>query len=82
MTEGPQGTFTIHYAQDKRENPEGRGCWHQGGSDNDYLADKDGCYTTARKVCSNSLAELLAWAEQENVKIKKCRNCNTAKFPL
>ena len=82
MTEGPAGTFTIHYAQDMRENPEGRGCWHQGGSGNDYRADKDGCYTTARKVCSNSLAELIAWAEQGGFKTKKCGHCNTKKFPF
>jgi hypothetical protein len=82
MTEGPIGTFTIHYAQDKRENGDGRGCWHQGGSGNDYRADKGGCYTAARKVCSNSVAELIAWAKQHGHKAKKCGHCNTTEFPF
>ena len=82
MTEGPAETFTIHYTQDKRENPEGRGCWHQGGSDNDYRADKGGCYTTAQKVCSNSLTELIAWAKRGGFETKKCRHCNTKEFPF
>jgi hypothetical protein len=82
MTERPAGTFTIHYAQDKRENPEGRGCWHQGGSGNNFRADKDGCYTTARKVCSSSVAELIAWAKQGGFKTSKCGHCNTKEFPF
>ena len=82
MTEGPSGTFTIHYAQDKRENSMGRGCWHQGGSDNAYRADKDSCYTTARKICSNSVAELIAWAKVSGFKTKKCGHCNTKEFPF
>jgi hypothetical protein len=58
MTESATGRFTIHYAQDRRENLAGRGCMHNGGSDNAYMEDKDSCYTAARKVCSNNLAEL------------------------
>jgi hypothetical protein len=61
MSEGDPRQFTIHYAQDKRENPAGRGCMHTGGSDIGYLEDKNRCYTTARKVCSDSFAELIAW---------------------
>ncbi|OYV66381.1 MAG: hypothetical protein B7Z74_11220 [Deltaproteobacteria bacterium 21-66-5] len=63
MTEGAAGQFTIHYTQDQRENAARRGCSHQGGSDNEYLQDKDSCYTTAKKVCSNDLADLIAWAK-------------------
>jgi hypothetical protein len=82
MTEGPPGTFTIHYAQDRRENPEGRSCWHQGGSGNDYRADKGGCYTTARKTCYNSVAELIAWAREGGFRTQKCGHCNTKRFPF
>ncbi len=82
MTEGSAGKFTIHYAQDTRENSEGRGCWHQGGSGNDYGSDKDGCYTTARKVCSNSLTDLIDWAKQGGFETKNCAHCNTKKFPF
>jgi hypothetical protein len=82
MTESAPGQFTIHYTQDKRENPAGRGCMHQGGSDNEYLGDKDGCYTTARKVCSNSLAELLAWAIEHGFATKNCNHCDTNRFPF
>ena len=33
----------------------------------EYLEDKGGCYTTARKVCSNNLAELIAWATEQEL---------------
>jgi hypothetical protein len=82
MTEGPAGVFTIHYAQDRRENPVGRGCWHQGGSGNEYRADKGGCYTSAKKVCSNSLAELRAWASDRGYETKNCAHCDTRDFPF
>jgi predicted HNH restriction endonuclease len=82
MTEGDAGQFTIHYTQDKRENLAGRGCVHQGGSDNDYLGDKDGCYTTARKVCSDSLAKLIAWAAENGFTTKNCKHCDTTRFPF
>lgn len=82
MTEGPAGVFTVHYAQDKRENDSGRGCWHQGGSSNRYRADKGGCYTTARKVCSKSLADLHAWAKNAGFKTKNCGHCDTRAFPF
>jgi hypothetical protein len=80
MTEAAPGQFTIHYTQDRRENAAGRGCGHQGGSDNDYLEDKGGCYTTARKVCSNSLAELIAWARENGYTAKHCKHCDTGRF--
>ncbi len=82
MTESTVGIFTIHYTQDKRKNSAGRGCMHQGGSDNEYLEDKDGCYTTARKVCSNSLAELIAWATENGFTTKNCKHCDTKRFPF
>jgi hypothetical protein len=82
MTESAPGHFTIHYAQDKRENPAGRGCMHQGGSDNVYREDKGGCYTTARKVCSNSLAALLAWARENGYTLKTCKDRDTPRFPF
>src|SRR5438128_904825 len=62
MTESTANQFTIHYTQDRRENTSGRGCMHQGTSDFLYLEDKGGCYTTARKVCSNNFLDLVAWA--------------------
>lgn len=82
LTEGPKGSFRSHWAQDKRENPFGRGCIHQGGSKNAYRADKSGCYTTAKKVCSDSLPELLEWASQQSATIKSCQHCDTQKFPF
>jgi hypothetical protein len=80
MTESAAGQFTIHYAQDKRENSAGRGCRHQGVSDNEYM--EDGCYTKARKVCSNSLAELIAWATERGFTTKNCKHCDTKQFPF
>lgn len=82
MTESAPEQFTIHYAQDKRENTEGRGCMHQGVSDIAYLEDKDGCYTRARKVCSSSFAELIAWAAENGFTTKSCKHCDTARFPF
>jgi hypothetical protein len=82
MTESAPGQFTIHYTQDKRENAAGRGCIHQGGSDNEYLDDKDSCYTTAPKVCSSSLAELVAWATEHGAITKNCKHCDTKEFPF
>jgi hypothetical protein len=82
MTEGPAGQFTIHYTQDKRENPIGRGCMHQGGSENAYQEDKGGCYTSARKVCSNDIAELITWAKEHGYVTKNCKHCHTKKFPF
>ena len=34
LTEGPVCQFRLHWAQDKRDNSQGRGCIHQGGSSN------------------------------------------------
>jgi hypothetical protein len=82
MTENAAGQFTVHYTQDNRENSAGRGCMHQGGSDVEYLEDKNGCYTTARKVCSNSLAELVAWAIEKGFTTKNCKHCDTKPFPF
>jgi len=81
MTESGPRQFTIHYTQDKRENRVGRGCIHQGGGDNEYLVD-DGCYTRARKVCSDSLAELIAWATEHGFASKNCKDCDTERFPF
>lgn len=82
MTEGPKARFTVHYTQDKRENLQGRGCIHQGGSGNRYLQDKNGCYTTARKVCSESYGELLSWATTNSFTTKSCKHCDTRRFPF
>src|SRR5262249_28534230 len=70
MTEGGAGQFTVHYTQDKRENAAGRGCIHQGVSDIDYREDKGGCYTAARKVCSDNVAALVLWAAENGFMTK------------
>ncbi len=82
MSEGAGGVFTIHWTQDKRENPLGRGCQHQGISSIAYKEDKDSCYTRARKVCAESLAELIAWARQQHYQTKNCQHCDTRAFPF
>lgn len=82
MTEGSKGVFTIHWTQDKRENSQGRGCHHQGGSGNRYREDKGGCYTAARKVCSDKLNELVAWIDKNSAKAKTCLHCDTRTFPF
>jgi hypothetical protein len=82
MSENAPGQFTIHYTQDKRESPTGRGCMHQGTSENEYQEDKGSCYTTARKVCSDNLAELVAWAKENGYEVKGCKHCDTVRFPF
>jgi len=82
MTQSASRQFTIHYTQDKRENPAGRGCTHQGGSGIAYLEDKNGCYTAAKKVCSSSLAELAAWAAEHGFTTRNCTHCDTKRFPF
>ena len=82
MTETAPGRFSIHYAHDQRENSAGWGCMHQGCSDNDCHEDKGGCYTTARKVCSESLAELTDWARENGYTTRSCKHCDTARFPF
>src|SRR5438046_1631625 len=82
MTEGSQGVFTIHWTQDRHENGAGRGCHHQGVSSNRYREDKGGCYTADRKICSDSLDELLAWAAERKYGCKNCGHCDTRKFPF
>ena len=82
LSESAAGLFTAHYAQDRRENPTGRGCMHQGCSDNEHAEDKGGCYTTARKVCSDSLAELIAWAAERGYSATSCKHCDTSRFPF
>lgn len=82
MTEAAAGQFTIHYTQDKRDNAAERGCIHQGGSSNKYGEDKLACYTTARKVCSNSFAELIVWARKYGFNTKKCKHCDSTQFPF
>ena len=82
MSQSAAGQFTIHYTQDKRENSAGRGCMHNGVSDIGYLEDRDGCYTTARKVCSNSLTELKAWVTEHGFTTKNCKDCDSKRFPF
>jgi hypothetical protein len=82
LTEATKSLYRMHWAQDKRENEAGRGCIHQGGSGNEYRADKGGCYTTARKVCSNSAADLRKWALSNDVELKSCAHCDTKRFPI
>jgi hypothetical protein len=82
LTEGPKGQFRMHWALDKRESSLGRGCGHQGGSGNEFGADKGGCYTTARKVCSNSAGELRDWAKANNAIVRSCSHCDTSRFPI
>ena len=82
MTEKAQRTFLIHWTHDKRENAQGRGCQHQGVSSIRYLEDKDSCYTTARKICSESFAELLEWASKNLSTTKACSHCATRRFPF
>jgi len=82
LAEGPAGFFRMHWTQDKRENELGRGCAHQGGSGNPFRGDKNGCYTKARKVCSNDARELRTWAELNGATIKPCAHCDTSRFPF
>lgn len=82
MTEKGAGTFVVHYTQDKRENSSGRGCIHQGTSGVRYLEDKGGCYTMARKVCSRDLGSLLSWADQNGFVARRCKHCDTRRFPF
>jgi hypothetical protein len=82
MTEGSGNIFTVHWTQDKRENPNGRGCNHQGVSGNAYQADKNSCYTAAKKVCSDSLQDLIAWANENSAFTKPCAHCDTRKHPF
>jgi hypothetical protein len=82
MTESARGAFTVHYAQDKRDNGSGRGCAHQGGSDNRFREDKDGCYTSERKVCSEAYAELIVWAKTNSFVTRNCKHCDTRRFPF
>lgn len=81
LTESANGVFTAHWTQDARENSLGRGCIHQGVSETEYREDKGGCYTTATKVCSDSLPELLDWATRNSAVVKNCLHC-TRKFPF
>jgi hypothetical protein len=55
---------------------------HQGCSVIGYLEDKGSCYTRARKVCSNNLAELIAWAKENGSTMKSCKHCDTTGFPF
>ncbi len=82
MSEKPDGTFVVHWSQDKRENSQGRGCSHQGVSSIKYGEDKNGCYTAARKACAESLDALLAWANENNRVTKSCSHCDTKRFPF
>lgn len=82
LTQKSKRLFIAHWAQDKRENAQGRGCMHQGGSDNECWEDKGSCYTTAMKVCSDNLFELLDWAAERSASVKNCLHCDTRKFPF
>ena len=53
---------------------------HQGTSRVKYMEDR--CYTKARKVCSNSLAELIAWATEHGFTTKNCKHCDSKRFPF
>jgi len=53
---------------------------HQGVSTIEYPQDKDGCYTTARKVCSNNLADLIGWGRERGFETKNCKHCDTKRF--
>ena len=46
------------------------------------MIKEDGCYTRARKVCSNSLPELVAWATENGFATKNCGHCDTKRFPF
>ena len=82
LSEKTKGRFVAHWTQDKRENPSGRGCIHQGCSWIAYLEDKNACYTTKRKVCSVNLHELLAWAGKNDAVFKACSRCDTEANPF
>jgi hypothetical protein len=82
LTAKSDKVFVAHRSQDKRENAQGRGCIHQGGSGNGYRESRNGCYTTAKKVCSESLEELREWAAQQASTTRDCMHCNTKKFPF
>lgn len=80
LTEKTTGHYVAHWAQDKRENEQGRGCHHQGGSGLTF--ESGHCLTTAAKVCSDSLAELMDWARVNGAAVKNCAHCNSKKFPF
>jgi 5-methylcytosine-specific restriction endonuclease McrA len=80
LTDKGSRVFSAHWAQDKRENGFGRGCWHQGTSDLPY--ETVSCSTTAKKVCSESFQELNDWAASKEVTIKICGHCNNKRFPF
>jgi len=79
LTEKAYGKFTAHYTQHIRENRNGRGCNHQGGSGNKFV---DGSYTKKRKVCSDQLEELVAWAAGNGFTTRNCSHCDSRKFPF
>ena len=70
LSEGKKGCFAAHWTEDRRDNGRGRGCMHQGGSGIRYKEDGMTCLTVAKKVCSDSLHELLEWANRELVKVR------------
>jgi hypothetical protein len=82
LSEGRRGSFTAHWTEDSRDNGRGRGCMHQGGSSNRFNDAGVSCMTTAKKVCSESLAELLEWAACESVQVKYCKHCDSRAYPL
>ena len=80
LSESSKGTFMLHWAQDVREHGAGRGCIHLGGSNNPYGIDH--CYTTRRKVCSESVTELANWTATNSYVLNNCSHCNTQSFPF
>jgi hypothetical protein len=82
LSQGRAGEFTAHWAMDRRDHGAGRGCMHQGGSDNRYADDGVTCLTRAKKVCSSSLSELLAWAETHAFRVRLCKHCDAGASPL
>ena len=81
LTESKKNLFTAHWTQDLRDHGDRRGCNHQGGSENKF-DEGTNCYTSAKKVCSDSLQELLAWAQENSVRVKACKNCDTTRNPF
>ncbi len=81
LTKSKKGLFTAHWTQDLRDHGAQRGCNHKGGSENEF-EDGAHCYTSAKKVCSDSLQELLAWAQENSVLVKSCKHCDTRRNPF
>lgn len=64
------GSHVVHHATK---------CWHSGDThwngQPQYGTELQRSLTKSRKVCSTTQAELLSWADTENVTYKKCSHC-------